>query len=373
MICTVCGKEFPDGSAFCTNCGAPISAMNAAPAAAAPVEPVPVAVDEFKTVAPAAYQDAVPAAAPAPAPVEEFKTVAPQAYQDVAAAAPAEEFKTVAPQAYQDVAAVAPAVEAIQPTVAATTDFAATATPAPQVAAPAPEAIQPTAAAPVYQAAPAAAPAAPEKKKGGNAKFLVPIILLAVLLVLCFILAIVGFALFGVKNKAYNEVLAEKADLELQVSDLQGQISSKDSKINSLTNDLNTAKTDLENAKAEAEEYRLEAENAGSYKKDLTQMQNDIRSVKISNYVFCPTRNVIVLKKGETVNVPINLNKTGQFKFTFNRDNSVVGAEWKNDWGNGGKTCSIDFKAGNTTGRTKYTFTNTLTSDSFDIIIFVID
>ena len=195
----------------------------------------------------------------------------------------------------------------------------------------------------------------------------------SVLLVLCFILTIVGFALFGVKNKAYNDVLAEKADLELQVSDLQGQISSKDSKINSLTNDLNTAKTDLENAKAEAEEYRLEAENAGSYKKDLTQMQNDIRSVKISNYVFCPTRNVIVLKKGETVNVPITLNKTGQFKFTFNRDNSVVGAEWKNDWGNGGKTCSIDFKAGNTTGRTKYTFTNTLTSDSFDIIIFVID
>ena len=370
MICTVCGKEFPDGSSFCTNCGAPISAMSAAAPAAeefktvAPAgyqdaiapEPVPVATDEFKTVAPAAYQDAVPAPAPAPVPAP---APAPEPIQPTVGVAPA----APAPDVIQPTVGVAPAPapEPIQPTVGvtATQDFAGTT----------------SAAAPfVAQPAPAPAPAAaPAKKKGGNAKFIVPIIILVVLLFFTFIGMIVGFALFAGKNKALNEANLQIAELEAENSDLSAQVSTKDSKINSLTNDLNNTKSELETAKQEAEEYRLEAENAGTYKKDLNQMINDIRGIKLANPIYYATRNVIVLKKGESVNVPITLNQTGKFNFTYNKDNSIVTPTWKNDWSNGGKTCTIDLKAGYTTGRTKLTFTNSLTSDSFDIIVFVVD
>ena len=63
MFCTKCGFQVPDGSATCTNCGAPLTAPEA-PAAQAPVAPVPEA-------APVA-----PAAAPAPAPAVQTLPVA---------------------------------------------------------------------------------------------------------------------------------------------------------------------------------------------------------------------------------------------------------------------------------------------------------
>ena len=377
MICTVCGKEFPDGSSFCTNCGAPISAMSAAAPAAeefktvAPAgyqdaiapEPVPVATDEFKTVAPAAYQDAVPAPAPAPVPAP---APAPEPIQPTVGVAPA----APAPDVIQPTVGVAPAPapEPIQPTVGvtATQDFAGTT----------------SAAAPfVAQPAPAPAPAAaPAKKKGGNAKFIVPIIILVVLLFFTFIGMVVGLALFAGKNKALNEANAQIAELEAENGDITAQVSTKDSKINSLTNDLNNTKSELETAKAEietakeeaeakAEEYRLQAE---SYKKGLDKLQKDL-GAKVGNDTFYASNYVVFVKKGQKVNIPITLNKSGQFKFTYRPDNALVTPEWKNDWSNGGKTCSIDLIGGKTAGRTILTFTNTLTSDSFSVAVIVID
>ncbi|MBO4495795.1 MAG: zinc ribbon domain-containing protein [Clostridiales bacterium] len=74
MFCSKCGTQVPDGSVSCSNCGAPLSAPNAAPAAA-PVAPAPAPV------------------APAPAPVQPVQqapaapvAVAPVAVAPVAAA-----------------------------------------------------------------------------------------------------------------------------------------------------------------------------------------------------------------------------------------------------------------------------------------------
>ena len=80
MFCPNCGKENPDGVAFCGGCGMAFSAPAAQPApqpAAAPVA-APVAAAPVAAPAPAAQPAPQPAAAPAPQP-----TAAPQ--QPVAA------------------------------------------------------------------------------------------------------------------------------------------------------------------------------------------------------------------------------------------------------------------------------------------------
>ena len=96
MFCPNCGKENPDGAAFCTECGLSFASV-AAPAApapepeaapAAPAEPAPAAVPE----SPAAESAPVAEAAPDPAPVAE-------AASEAAPAEPAPEAAPVAPEA----------------------------------------------------------------------------------------------------------------------------------------------------------------------------------------------------------------------------------------------------------------------------------
>ena len=67
MFCSKCGTQVPDGSVSCSNCGAPLSAPNAAPAPA-PVAPAPAPVQQAPAqpvgVAPVAVPVAPVAAAP---------------------------------------------------------------------------------------------------------------------------------------------------------------------------------------------------------------------------------------------------------------------------------------------------------------------
>ena len=84
MFCPNCGKENPDGVAFCGGCG--MSLSEAAPAAAAAAEPAPAAEAPAE---PAPAPDAAPVAPEAPAP--EAAPVAPEA--------PAPEAAPVAPAA----------------------------------------------------------------------------------------------------------------------------------------------------------------------------------------------------------------------------------------------------------------------------------
>lgn len=56
MFCTKCGSEMPDGTDFCTNCGA---RMGAASPAAAPAEPAPMPVAGMPSVQKKSYKRAV--------------------------------------------------------------------------------------------------------------------------------------------------------------------------------------------------------------------------------------------------------------------------------------------------------------------------
>ena len=57
MFCSKCGTQVPDGSVSCSNCGAPLSAPNAAPAPA-PVAPAPAPAPVAPAPAPAPVQQA---------------------------------------------------------------------------------------------------------------------------------------------------------------------------------------------------------------------------------------------------------------------------------------------------------------------------
>ena len=74
MYCESCGTFIPDGQAFCSNCGAPVAAVQSAPQPAA--QPVAQAAP-----APAPQPVAQPVAAPAPQPVPVQPVYQQPAYQ----------------------------------------------------------------------------------------------------------------------------------------------------------------------------------------------------------------------------------------------------------------------------------------------------
>ena len=91
ITCSVCGKQNPDGTQYCEDCGAELTV---APAAPVPVEATPAAPVEAAPEAPAAPAAEVapaPEAAPAPAPEAAPAEVAPETPVAEATPAPAPE------------------------------------------------------------------------------------------------------------------------------------------------------------------------------------------------------------------------------------------------------------------------------------------
>ena len=113
MKCTSCGRELPEGVAFCMFCGAKLEAPAPAPAEDAPVEePIQPAPEP---TAPEAVEEptvAYPAPAPAPEPAPMQNPVQDTAPQPVPAPAPAPvEYPAPAPAAPEFAAAAAPAAK----------------------------------------------------------------------------------------------------------------------------------------------------------------------------------------------------------------------------------------------------------------------
>jgi len=82
MNCTKCGAQLPDGAAFCTSCGAPVSPQPRQPA------PQPQPQPQYQQQAPQAqhqqqapqaqYQQAAPQQQPQPQPQPQYQQPAPQ-------------------------------------------------------------------------------------------------------------------------------------------------------------------------------------------------------------------------------------------------------------------------------------------------------
>ena len=208
--------------------------------------------------------------------------------------------------------------------------------------------------------APAAAPA--PAKKGFN-KLLIPVIALGAVLLLS--LGAIAFLYFFFAPK-YKSLQNDNTNLQAENSSLESSLSSKDSEISSLktqVNNLNQEKSDLQ---AQAEEYAYDAEL-------YQEMLNDIRNMRKPTNVYYSNRNVIVLGKGQTATAMVTLDKNTSFTIRYDSDNKLVSAKWNNDWFNSNKSCTVTFTAGYDEGKSVYTFSNSENGDKFDIIIYVVD
>ena len=210
--------------------------------------------------------------------------------------------------------------------------------------------------------APAAAAAPAPAKKGFN-KLLIPVIALGA----CLLLALGGIAfLFLFFSPKYKNLQNENSNLQSENSSLESTISSKDSEISNLKTNVSNLTQERDNLQAEVDEYSVSAEL-------YAEMMEDIRNMKKSNTTYFSNRNVIVLKKGQTANIMVTLDKATNFSVRFDSDNKLVSAKWNNDWFNNNKSCTLTFTAGYDEGKCVYTFSNSETADKFEVFVYVVD
>ena len=395
MKCTNCNAENMEGALFCSECGtrfAPPENIDtpSAEAADTPAADTPAA-DAVELPSPDDAQ--IPAADPLEETIaEDFQVPenAPSPFAPAPAAEPeavSEIDQTVAMGFQENADSIAPTTPIFQPAQEAPVqpEF-------PQAPAPAFQS------APEFQSAPQPAapmnyvdPSAPSEKK--QKKFLVPMVIFAVLFALAAAAIGVGTYLFLKEKKDNKDLKAQVENCEAEIDEKDDQISNLEDDVkdyvqkqnnlqneiveltnekDQLANDLATAQNDSSAAQKEIAEYKKQAEDNA---KELQGIYSDIDKLQDPNRTFYANRNVIVLQKGANDNIPVTLSgASGNFTFNCNSNNKNVDVKWENDWLNEGKNaiCSLTITAGNATGKTVLTFTNTMNSDSFQVIVFVI-
>ena len=232
--------------------------------------------------------------------------------------------------------------------------------------------------APVYLGAETESAQVPEKKQK---KFLVPMVIFAVL----FGLAAAGLGVgsyFFFKQKGDHERATAQLEDRLEerankLEEQQGEIEELQSKNKTLEQSNSDLKGSLTTALQQRDEYQKQAEDAAKNVGDLTNQTilGEIATYPAGNEKFFATKNVVVLHKGESETIKVGFLSSGQFTVYWNSDNRLITPTWQQDWAYEGNLgiCSITFLAGNTTGKTMITFTNNVNSETFKLVVYVID
>lgn len=193
----------------------------------------------------------------------------------------------------------------------------------------------------------------------------IPIIILSVLLCLSIAFIVFGIISYSDLNKRNISLQSEILETESEKKQAESLLSDKESEIEALNEEL-------KETKKERDQYKTDSGKLAVSERMLKDMKNQLRNLnQPSGTMFYPNKNVIVLKKKETANAIITLNSRGTMYYSSN--NNVVEGEWNKNWFNNNKSDYIYFKAGNTTGTTTFTFTNSINSDSFQILVYVVD
>ena len=158
----------------------------------------------------------------------------------------------------------------------------------------------------------------------------------------------------------------EKTDLESQKADLEQSVSSKNSEIDKLN-------TDLATAKKERDEYKGQVDISA---KELSDAYAKIKGLKPPTNDYFSTKNVVILKPGESETIKVSVRVSGNVSVTFNADkkNPPTTAKWDSSWTSDANlhTNSITFTAGNKADMTVFTFTNDKTADTFQILVITL-
>ena len=232
-------------------------------------------------------------------------------------------------------------------------------------------------------------PNKPKAPKSGGSK--VPVIILSIVLGLFAVALGLGIFFYFKKSGEWDD---EKASLETEKASLTSQLTTANSSLTNVKSELQSTKdalssrdTEITNLKKEKQNLQVEVgdlqtRNAdlqaelnkkGNAEASLTRLYSNIRELNAPEKEYYSSKNVVILKKGESEKVVVRCVSSTKMTLTFQTNNNYVTASWNKDWYDNNCSCTLNLKAGNTAGATLVTMTNNINSNSFQILAIVID
>ena len=322
MNCRFCNAFIPDGNTICMNCGAPVTPENGAPGIPAPGGNVPPALSGGGPGYPEAFgQPPVP------------------------------------PNPYM------------------------------LPAGPMDQSMNPGNQPPLPPSGPA--PKKPKAPKSGGSK--VPVIILSVVLGLFAVALGLGIFFYFKKSGEWDDEKAalenDKAGLSSQLTTANSSLTNVKSELQSTKDALNSKNTEITNLQKEKQKLQneigdLQTRNAdlqadlnkkGNAEASLSGFYTGIRGLNVPEKEYYASKNVVILKKGESEKVIVRCVSNTKMTVTYQTDNNYVTASWNKDWYDNNCSCTINLTAGYSAGTTMVTFTNNVNSRSFQIMAIVID
>jgi flagellar basal body-associated protein FliL len=233
------------------------------------------------------------------------------------------------------------------------------------------------------------APKKPKAPKSGGSK--VPVIILSIALGLFAVALGLGIFFYFKKSGEWDD---EKASLETEKASLTSQLTTANSSLTNVKSELQSTKdalssrdTEITNLKKEKQNLEVEigdlqTRNAdlqadlnkkGNAEASLSGFYTGIRGLNDPEKEYFASKNVVILRKGESEKVVVRCVSNTKMTLTFQTNNNYVTASWNKDWYDNNCSCTLNLTAGNSTGTTLVTMTNNINSYSFQIMAIVID
>ena len=231
------------------------------------------------------------------------------------------------------------------------------------------------------------APVAEAPKKTFKAAFIIALVLFLLSVAANGVLAVAHLNQSGtidslqeeVENKEDDNKKTEKElkSAKKELTEANEALDSARSELDSVISELSSTKSSLNAANDTVSELRDELRVKTEQANSANDVYSDIYYMNYAGSRFFANKNVIALKVGESETVTVFLRNPGsQWRFYYNyiRDNNTSGT-WMENWTTNSNITFTDIRidAGWTTGYAKLTFTNDVTSDSFDILVYVYD
>lgn len=162
-------------------------------------------------------------------------------------------------------------------------------------------------------------------------------------------------------------------NVKKELTDANEELDSVRSELSSTRSSLSAANDTVSQLQDELREKTAQIAQANSAK----DVYSDIYYLNGAKTRYFANKNVIALKTGESETITVFLRNPGSkwyFYYTSNRNNNTT-ATWSENWTTDSSITFTDIRidAGWTTGYAVLTFTNDVTSDSFDVLVYVYD
>ena len=236
-------------------------------------------------------------------------------------------------------------------------------------------------------------------KKGKSKPLL---IVMGVLLFLCVAGLGVGGYFFYDQSHKKKELEDEKSTLETSIQTLQTEnanmkttveklqkdkeawdeeketlnstIKEKESEIKNIRAELNQANSDLQTEQDRASSLQSQVNDLNNNASKVTELYNQISQLDKPDGSYYSNRNVVILKKGESTSLTVRFVNNSKATVSYSSSNSSVATgKWDGSWFDNNNSSYLTITAGYTSGTSTLTFTNTVNSKSFQVLVIVTD